>query len=180
MTTTKRKAIIRYDSNPFLDKQITTIKTKKSWVKIGSGDHCLVDNQTGECTATNVVAVKEVDDSMFIKLFTQNIGLMVGLKAQGVKALSFLLWAVQKYAMRKDLVELDNFTRQDFVMDNEITFSERTMYQGLSQLEQAKIIAKAQKVGFYYINPNFIFNGDRIRFVSEIRRKKCVENVENN
>lgn len=164
-----KMAIVRYEKNPFLEQ--TTITTKKSRITIGTSDDVIVNTSTGDISATNVVAVKEVDDAMFIKLFTQNIGLMTGLQAQGVKALSFLMWAVQNYAMRKDVVQLDDMTREDFLTNNNIAFSRRTMYQGLSQLEKAQIIAKARKAGFYFINPNFLFNGDRVRFVTEIRRK---------
>lgn len=38
--------------------------------------------------------------------------------------------------------------------------------------ENAKIIAKHLRAGDYYINPNFVFNGDRIAFSTVIERKK--------
>jgi hypothetical protein len=37
---------------------------------------------------------------------------------------------------------------------------------GLNELEQSQIIAKHIRQGWYYINPNFVFNGDRIAFTS--------------
>lgn len=168
-----RNKVKKYETNPFVEGM--SIKVKKKHVTIGKGNNVLLDQQTGEVSATNVVAVREVDDCQFIKLFTQNVSLMMGFNAAGNKAFGFLMWAVQRYAMRKDLVQLDDYTRKDFVADNNIVFSDRTMYQGLKQLEEAQIIAKALKPGFYFINPNFIFNGDRIRFVTEIRRKSAAD-----
>jgi hypothetical protein len=37
---------------------------------------------------------------------------------------------------------------------------------------KGQIIAKNVKSGFYFINPNFAFNGDRIAFTQIIERKK--------
>lgn len=167
-----RRVVVRHKENPFLGSTAAVIKTKKSYVTVGTSNTVLLDQETGEVAATNVVAVREVDEAMFVKLFTQNMGLMMGLKAQGIKALAFLMWSAQHYALRKDVVQLDNFTREDFVQSSRLIFSDRTMYAGLNQLEDCKIIAKAQKPGFFFINPHFVFNGDRIRFMTEIRRKR--------
>ncbi|MBC9222158.1 hypothetical protein IBK32_10680, partial [Escherichia coli] len=46
---------------------------------------------------------------------------------------------------------------------------------GLAELEAAKIIAKHLRPGWYFINPNFIFNGDRIAFTTVIERKKATD-----
>lgn len=162
---------IRYSKNPFVSGDNLEIRRKKKWIKIGTGKDVLLDFDTGEMTTTNVVSVKEVDNEQFVKLFTQNIGLMMGFNAAGIKALGFLIWGVQGIKNR-DIIQLDNYTREEFLLENkELIFSERTMYQGLKQLEEGRIIAKAKKYGFYFINPNFIFNGDRVRFITEIRRK---------
>lgn len=171
--------LIKYKVNPFLEEGTQTISTRKRHVLVGRGDSILLHPESGEVEATNIMAVREVDDAQFIKLFTQNIGLMMGFNAAGIKALGFLMWAVQRYAMRKDIVQLDTYTREEFVNDNDgLVFSERTMYQGIPQLIDAKIIARHVKPGFYFINPNFIFNGDRVRFITEIRRKKVSKTEE--
>lgn len=170
--------IKRFSKNPFVHGMV--IKTKKARITVGEfgseSNIGIVNYETGEISSpagTVVAGVREVDDAMFIKLFTQNIALMMDFKSQGNKAFGFLMWAVQAYAMRKDLVQLDDHTRDEFLKVNPgLAFSRRTMYQGLSQLEKAQIIAKASKPGFYFINPNFIFNGDRVRFITEIRRKQ--------
>jgi DNA-binding GntR family transcriptional regulator len=47
-----------------------------------------------------------------------------------------------------------------------------TFKRGINELENAKIIAKTIRKGWYFINPNFIFNGDRIAFTTVIERTK--------
>jgi hypothetical protein len=34
------------------------------------------------------------------------------------------------------------------------------IFQGLAELEAAQIIAKHMRQGWYFINPDFVFNGD--------------------
>lgn len=172
--TTKRRPK-RYDENPFLSEQNTVISTRKKSVVVGRDDDVWLNQETGEERTTNVVAIREVDDAQFVKLFTQNIGLMLDLTAAGNKAFVFLLWAVQK-AVSRDFVSLGNYELEEFLKENQAyKMSEPTMRRGLSELVRAKIIAHSKKSGNYFINPNFVFNGNRIRFINEIRRKSSHE-----
>jgi DNA-binding GntR family transcriptional regulator len=43
-----------------------------------------------------------------------------------------------------------------------------TFKRGISDLEKAQLVAKAKRKGWYYINPHFVFNGDRIAFTTLI------------
>lgn len=166
-----RKQPIRYEENPFLDGGNTVVTTRKKNILIGRGDDVWLNQETGEQQTTNVIAVREVDDAQFVKLFTQNLQLMLELTAAGNKAFVFLLWAVQR-AVSKDFVSLGNYELDEFLKENSTyKMSEATMRRGLSELVRAKIIAHSKKSGNYFINPNFIFNGDRVRFITEIRRK---------
>ncbi|MFY0838350.1 hypothetical protein ACA371_28650, partial [Klebsiella pneumoniae] len=47
-----------------------------------------------------------------------------------------------------------------------------TMKRGINELEKAKIIAKTMRKSFYFINPNFLFNGDRVAFTTVIERER--------
>lgn len=164
------KKILRYDENPFIGK--TEITTRKKTVIIGKGNNVLIDQDTGEYSTTNIASYRYVDDEQFIKLFTQNIGLMFELTSAGNKAFIFLSWSIQKYSIGKDLVPLTTFELENFIKENKkYEMSIATMRRGIRELAKAQIIAPSKKIGVYYINPNFIFNGDRLRFVTEIRRK---------
>ncbi len=50
-----------------------------------------------------------------------------------------------------------------------------TFKRGMNELEKAQIIAKTMRKGRYFINPNFMFNGDRIAFTTLIERKPMKE-----
>ena len=47
-----------------------------------------------------------------------------------------------------------------------------TFKRGINELEKAQIVAKTIRQGRYFINPNFVFNGDRIAFTTVIERKE--------
>ena len=124
---------------------------------------------------THVTTYKSVDGEQFVKLFTANIALTFDLKAAGIKAFSVLLWSVQNKGLFKDEVPLDVLVLDEFTeahMDKEppLRLSQATFLRGLAELVKAQIIAKTMRQGWYFINPNFLFNGDRVAFTTVIER----------
>lgn len=174
----------RYDHNPFTADMMLPISSKQVRLSVlGKEDNILVNQSTGEVHGTHVTTYKKVDAEQFVKLFTANIALTFELNAAGIKAFNVLIWAVQSRAIEKDLLPLDKFALDEFVetyKDREppIKLSIVTFRRGLSELENAHIIAKHIRKGWYYINPNFCFNGDRIAFTTLIEKAKKTENME--
>lgn len=77
------------------------------------------------------------------------------------------------------MIPLDKFSLNDFLEANKekkLALSLTTFGRGLSELESAKIIAKHLRQGWYFVNPNFAFNGDRIAFTTVIEKSKALEN----
>jgi len=173
----EHKKTIRYDENPFLSE--LTINKKSRQVKIssmGKDDNVIVNTNTGESHGTSVVTYKAVDDAEFVKLFTANIAMTFDLNKAGHKVLQLLIWMVQKEAIGRDIVRLNKFTLDDFQASfNMKAFSLSVYKKGLTELEEAQIIAKARQAGDYYINPSFMFNGDRIAFTKIIEKKSAAK-----
>lgn len=173
---TKMK-VLRHDHNPFASDMIVPIKGQKVQLsRLGADQNILVNQVTGEIQGTHITTYRRVDSEQFVKIFTQNIALTFDLKASGIKVFNVLLWTLQKRAIEKDLVPLDKLVLDDFLKahnDREpiIKLSKQTFLRGLAELEKAQIIAKYLRQGWYYINPNFCFNGDRIAFTTLIERK---------
>ncbi|MGJ3495702.1 replication/maintenance protein RepL [Piscirickettsia salmonis] len=168
----------RYNSNPFMVDMIIPSATKKVQLsRLGKDNNVLINQNTGEMTGTHVTTYKKVDAAKFVKLFAQNIALTFDLKASGIKAFNVLIWAVQNKTIEKDLVCLDKYTLEDFLVDHSdreppIKLSLPTFWRGLADLEEANIVAKNIRQGWYFINPNFVFNGDRIAFTTLIEKEK--------
>lgn len=176
MTKNKKAKIIRYEENPFIEGMVIPVKGQSVQLsRLGADDNILVNQSTGEVQGTHITTYRKVDNEQFIKLFTANIGLTFELGAAGIKAFSVLAWVLQDKSISKDLVPLDKFVLEDFLksqQNKKLALSLPTFGRGLAELERAKIIAKHIRQGWYYINPNFVFNGDRIAFTAVIERKK--------
>ena len=189
---------LRYEKNPYLENMVIKFGTKR--VKLSSlgndNDVTLTNNTTGECYGTHVTTTKRVDTAKFIKLFTSNMAMTFNLTSQGIKVFTVLCWAVQEKGIQKDEIYLDSIVREDFIaaqkkaaqkeaaqkeaapkgspmLDTKVLgLSQATFSRGLTELTKAQIIAKTMRQGCYWINPNVIFNGDRIAFTTVIERNK--------
>lgn len=171
---TKRRQTVRYEENPFISELVVPVRDQRVKVsRLGSDDNVLVNQATGEVQGTHITTYKRVDSEQFVKLFSANIGLTFNLGAAGIKAFGVLVWILQDRSISKDLVPLDKFVLDDFLkaQEEKLALSLPTFARGLAELEKAKIIAKHVRQGWYFINPNFVFNGDRIAFTTVIERK---------
>ena len=94
------------------------------------------------------------------------------LTSAGIKAFNVMMWEVQKNGLMKDLIILDMIIADRFVKETGVKpISRNTFLRGLAELISNKIIARNKRKGWFYINPNFVFNGDRIAFTTLIERK---------
>lgn len=171
---------VRYETNPFIEDMIVPVRNKRVKLsRLGKDDNVVLNTATGETNGTHLTTYRKVDSDQFIKLFTSNIALTFELKSAGIKAFGVVVWCLQDRSISKDLVPLDKFVLNDFLKTHstdtkKVALSLPTFARGLAELEAAKIIAKHIRQGWYYINPNFIFNGDRIAFTTVIERKKPI------
>jgi hypothetical protein len=165
-------AIVRHNKNPFLHDMVLAYTTKQIRISnLGKDDNIILNQTTGEISGTHVVTYKKVDSEEFVKIFSRNIALTFNLNAAGIKAFNVLIWTIQQRAVERDIVTLDQYSVDDFLNSNsDAKLSLPTFHRGLSELEKSKIIAKSRRAGDYYINPNFVFNGNRIAFTSVIEK----------
>ena len=174
----------RYKTNPFLADMIVPVKGRQVRLsRMGSEDNILVNQNSGEVHGTHVTTYKRVDGAQFVKLFTANIAMTFDLSSAGIKAFSVLLWVVQNRALSKDEIDLDSFVLADFIEAHQaskqpLRLSLATLKRGINELEKAQIVAKTQRQGRYFINPHFVFNGDRIAFTTLIERSNTPEELE--
>ena len=168
----------RHEKNPFLEDMIVPVKGKQVKLsKLGKDNNILINQSTGEVQGTHLTTYKKVDGEQFVKLFTANISLTFDLTSPGIKAFNVLLWVVQNRAITKDEVDFDAYILKEFLAENNeknrpIKLSLATFKRGINELENAQIIAKTIRQGRYFINPNFVFNGDRVAFTTLIEKAK--------
>lgn len=177
----KKKEIIRHKENPYLKDLELKVRSKQVRVsKLGEKDDVLVNQGTGEVKGTVVSTFKKVDEEQFLKLFSANIALTFDLKAAGIKAFNVVCWLMQQKAIERDVITIDKYVLEDFNEVHNKKLSRAVLYRGLENLIENKILARARREADYFINPNFIFNGDRIIFATVIERQKDEQEDQSN
>lgn len=172
--TKQRKETKRYDKNPFVGDLIVERSAKMVKIStLGKDDNVLVNQSTGEVNGTHVVTYKKVDKEQFIKVFPAMIGAQFELGPAGIKAFAVLMWAVQNQAIGGDSICLDKHVLDQFQANHpNLKAKPPTIRKGLVELENAQFIAKAYRVGDYFINPKLLFNGDRVAFTTVLERER--------
>lgn len=155
---------------------VVPVKGQKVQIsRLGKDNNILVNQSTGEVHGTHVTTYRKVDADQFVKLFTANIAMTFELSSAGIKAFGVLLWVVQNKALSKDEVDLDSLALAEFKdihanSNPPLKLSLPTFKRGINELERAQVIAKTLRQGRYFINPNFVFNGDRVAFTTLIEK----------
>jgi hypothetical protein len=174
----KRLGFRVYEQSPFMDTM--HIETKDKSLTIARGTKLTPQEKDDESEfdefRANIIQIKKVDTEQFIKLYTSNIKTMLELGSAGNKVFFVILCEVQEKAIGQDLVCLSwhRIEKRIQKMPNVVDFSYQTFLRGIKELVKKKILAVAEEDEHFYINPTLLFNGDRVRFVTEYRKDKSI------
>lgn len=169
----RKKSRDIYKANPFLAaSKGFAIKKRNNVTLVAKG--LKIEDQEGEDVKAGVIGrIEEVDTEEFVKLYTRNIGVLFDLSSRGQKALIAVFCAVQQ-AIGQGHIYLPYHMAVDYYKRLGISKapSRSTFTNGISDLLKMGFIAGHYAGdGWYWINPNLIFNGNRIRFVTEYHLK---------
>lgn len=165
-----RRGVALYKNNPFM----LEVKTKTKRVTNKRGDMTLINNKTGEIQSevAGFWEAQEVDSTKFVKLFIRGVKALKELSPAGTKVFEVLYFRVQE-SIGKDQVYI-SFN----LIDQELTkMSESTYARGMRELIEKEFIAATTMQGVYWLNPSFIFNGDRLAFVQEYRKESAKKQI---
>ncbi len=168
-----------YSENPFLDvMKIETRRGKQVKVSGSSGVQVLTEGSREPRDAHLITYNPDVDSESFVKIFSKNIGMMFDLSPAGVKVLSLLIWEVQR-SQNKDVVILDRVILEEFLaVFTDLRMMSRTLSRGITDLINAKIIARTKRRGQFFMNTAFCFNGNRmiISSVTGVKKRRRIGN----
>ena len=167
MTDTKltRRGVPLYKSNPFLSGDQLTVRTKRITNK--AGDMYMVQRDTGEVKAdiAGFWESHEVDATRFVKLFVNGVAAIKELSGAGTKVFEVLYLRVQAE------VSKDQVLMAYAAVDQDLTpMSAPTYDRGMRELIAKGFIAATPVQGMYWLNLDYLWNGDRLAFVREYRK----------
>jgi predicted DNA-binding transcriptional regulator len=170
-----KKGAIVYRENPFWEPQEVKIGSKL--IRIAGGRHI---SEEGESVShSGIHQVKEVDETQFIKIYTQNIKSFFDIKPTTQKVLMAILNAIQK-TPNADSIYLNWFEVDDYSKRHELQISERSFYNAMKELLEKGFVAESERINQYWINPHLFFNGNRMIFIREYRKKTNKDINDNN
>jgi len=165
-----RRGLAVYEANPFMIE----VQTKTRRITNKRGDMMLVSNE-GE-VVSNVAGfweAEEVDATKFVKLFVKGVKALKELTGAGTKVFEVLYLRVQEN-MGKDQVFMA-FSSVDQALT---PMSDATYTRGMRELIAKGFIAATPTQGWFWLNPSFVWNGDRLAFVKEYRRTSLKKTIE--
>lgn len=161
----QRRGVMLYRKNPFLASADVAIKTRR--VSNKRGDMMLVSNE-GELV-TQIAGfweAEEVDSTRFIKLFINGVKALAELSNAGTKVFE-LLYCEMQQRPGTDQVYLSFAGLTEAQLAG---ISRATWKRGMAELIEKRFIAAQARPGWFWVNPDFLWNGDRLAFVKEYRR----------
>lgn len=128
----------------------------------------MVTSQSGEVIApAGFWHTQEVDKTQFVKLYVNGVKAFAGLSGAGAQVFGLVYAELQK-TPGKDLIYL-NFHD----INQDVTpISKATFMRGVKEILEKKFLAETLVSGRYFVNPDYIFNGDRLAIVKEYRIKR--------
>ena len=160
---TGRRGNPRYLENPFVDRSVLPIKTRK--LTNSDGNMMIVSRDTGEIVSpTGFWKQETVDAGRFVKLYVAGVKAFKGLTGAGTQVFEILYMEMQNNP-GKDAIFL-------FYGDLDLEkypIHQRTFIRGIGELINKGFLAEGAVSGKYFVNPDYIWNGDRLAFIKEYR-----------
>ena len=164
-----RRGVVLHKENPFIGNAAANTKhgVKRMINSKDGGRMMMVNSSTSEIVGpAGFWYGQDVDRTQFVKLFVNGVKAFKELTNAGTKVFEVLYLEVQKQ-VGKDKVYLSfNAVDQDISPMSEATYS-----RGMRELIEKSFVAPTMLQGWYYLNPDYMWNGDRLAFVKEYRMK---------
>ena len=179
-----RRKSEKFSSNPFIkelmDNSEPTWRSKTVAAKNGT---LLVTNpHTGEIpdeirAGRGIVLAERVEANEFVKIYARGINEVAALSSAGLKVLYLFLNAVRGGKPNKDKVTM---YYPALTEEERSKMSYRIFLNGVNNLIDNKFIAESIVPNEFYINPDFVFNGNRLALIKlyEVKNEKTKNSSE--
>lgn len=171
----------RHETNPWAMDLLTRISGMDGGVKLrkvkATGAHtAIVDAAApGGVRTRGVYEQVPVDADKWTKVYAAQLSIVLdkGLSSPAQKVLAALLTALENRVIgpNADVVSMPIGWLSQKDASGVARMSKSTAWRGLAELAKHAIIAPSRMEGHYFINPLYVFRGDRMVVVKEYVRK---------
>lgn len=156
-----------YGVNPSIPER-GAIQSRSRPRQIATGKKAMIVHpSSGEVLGKASVAfmqAEEVDPQRFVKLYIDGVSGITGLSKAGSKVLEMVISQLHDKA-GTDQVMMSVFLAKAAGIE------ERTYQRGLRDLQDKEVLFASHAEGLFFINIQFIFNGNRLHFVKSYYTK---------
>lgn len=161
---TSRGANILHENNPF----VPAVHVRSRRVTNRRGNMSLVDNDT-DMVVSNIAGfweIEEVDTAKFVKLFINGVKALKELTGSGTKVFEIIYLEMQNN-LGKDKIHISFRDVNQLVTP----ISKATYTRGMREIIDKGFLAASVSPTMFWVNPDFMWNGDRLAFVKEYHKK---------
>lgn len=162
-----KKSMPEHESNPSLPVASEKAKIGTRRLTNKAGDKCMIVSEIGEILApAGFHEIIEVDRTQFVKVYVGGVTAFNDLSSPGSKVFKM----VYNFILKNPNTDAIYLYYKDARSMARATFD-----RGVLELLSKEIIYKSTRPNLYYLNINYMFNGDRLALVKEYRLKASVE-----
>lgn len=151
----------KHRKNPYIGMNSIELVRKTDYF---GTDTVMFQNGTGEVQGVGIMARRrKVDGEKFVKLYTDKLATWLDLTKNAQKVLVYLVGRI-KPGNDNIIFNLEE------CMEVAGYRSEAPVYSALAELIEHNIIARSAQPSMYFLNPYFMFSGDRVIFLESIEK----------
>lgn len=164
----------RYEDNPFATGEGFRVPVRSRSEVIETAGPVTLSVGEERLEAAEIRRVKAVDTEPFVKVFVSELDRFYKLTPTALRIVTCLIHDIGKIRIGDgDKVMIREQAIAKSMTDHgQKPPSTAAFYKAMHELIEKGFVAPSVDPPLYFINPAIFFNGDRVRFVTEIRRKK--------
>lgn len=162
-----------YKESPFINGSLVAVQGRKKNYTIASGAMTLSDKSGRIQGSVQHSITRIIDDTAFVKVFSDGIAGMYDLGSAGSKVFRFLFDEVQK---NKDQDRMYLYFMD--ALEDPWKIPKTTFFKGMAELLDKDFLAKSSNPNMFFLNPSMMWNGDRFRFVQDYQRASSIKKSE--
>lgn len=164
----------RYAENPFATDDGFRVPIKNKSEIIQTDNPAAVVAGDEQIAIAQIRKITTVDSDPFVKLFTAELNKFFDLTPTALRIVTVLIQNIGKIRLGQgDQVYLTEKSLKETLESHGMKPpSSATYYRAMEELIEKGFIAPSTNPPLFFINPAIFFNGDRVRFVTELRRKR--------
>lgn len=166
----------KYDENPFVDGNFR-VPTKQSSELLETSGPLVVSDGSEKLNVAQIRQRKLVDAERFVKVYVAHLNAFFDLKPGTMRVLTVVLECMteQQFIGSGRFYLNHNTCKKFFETYGAKSVSKPTFYSALNEMIENGMIAPSTDPNLYFVNPAVFFTGNRIRFVTELERKRATK-----